>query len=292
MKNKETPRSRQNSSPRQASKVPLTYYRSRSKPEGLDSPFVKKEPFSAVSRMRNFLGRLIDGIVVLVIIVGLIYSLLVSGSAKVQASSTIYHPASVYQAAAQKYVGSFTNRNKITFNGQAIATSLQKQFPEIQSVNVELPILSQTPVVHLNIAKPSLVLNNNDSSYVVDSAGVAVAQATTDQSNQLITIVDHSGFVAKKGQQAISADAVQFITNLVAQLNHANVPVKSLSLPAQAEELDLYTKDQSYYVKFYLGGDVLQEAGQFLAARHNFTNTHQQPSQYLDVRVAGRVYYK
>jgi hypothetical protein len=70
------------------------------------------------------------------------------------------------------------------------------------------------------------------------------------------------------------------------------VSIKSLTLPKSVQELDLHTSDRTYFVKFYLGGDALQQTGQFLAARHQFDITNSQPAEYLDVRVAGKIFYK
>ncbi|MGH7156635.1 MAG: hypothetical protein ACREGG_00760, partial [Candidatus Saccharimonadales bacterium] len=87
-------------------------------------------------------------------------------------------------------------------------------------------------------------------------------------------------------------DSVGFINTVIAECKHSKVPISSLVLPTTPQELDLHTADQPYYVKFYLGGDVLNEAGQFLAARNHFAQTKQSPSQYLDVRVQGKIFYK
>jgi hypothetical protein len=70
------------------------------------------------------------------------------------------------------------------------------------------------------------------------------------------------------------------------------VSVSSLTLPKTAQELDLRTKDRPYYVKFYLGGDALLQAGQFLATRRQFDTSNTQPAEYLDVRVEGKIFYK
>jgi hypothetical protein len=70
------------------------------------------------------------------------------------------------------------------------------------------------------------------------------------------------------------------------------VTITSLSLPSKPSELDLRTKDRPYFVKFYMGGDALTQAGQFLAARAQFDRQNHQPADYLDVRVAGKIFYK
>jgi len=258
------------------------------------SPFDNSRP-PAIGRIRKIFGGLFD-LTVLVSFIGfIIYSMLVSPTPKIITNSQTYHPIADYKKAAQQYLGSLTNRNKITLNEQAIVQKLQERFPEIAGAYIELPVLSQTPLIHLNIAQPSFTLINNNFSYIVDSQGVAVAKSNQENIspiNNNIYVTDQSGFIAKAGLQVMSASAVQFIDSLTAQLKHANVPVKAIVLPPLAQELYLQTTDRPYLVKFFLGGDVLQQTGQFLASRHQFDTKGGQPSTYLDVRVPGKVYYK
>ena len=64
-------------------------------------------------------------------------------------------------------------------------------------------------------------------------------------------------------------------------------------MPAAENELDMYLTGQSYYVKFNLAdSSPLQEVGTFLAVRQNLQQQGITPSQYIDVRVDGRAYYK
>lgn len=285
-------RPRQRVTQRQTSKVPLTFYRAGESASSTESPFKKKET-PAANRISRFFTRLLDGVIVIALAACLLYSLFVKDTPKVTLNSEVYHSAGVYKEAAHNYLGALKNRNKVTFSEKSIVNSLQQQFPEIAGASIELPILSETPIVHLSIANPSFILKNNGNSYVVNSAGVAAATANQLPNIQNLAVVqDRSGFKAQSGQQVMSADSVTFINDLVKQLNHARVPISQLILPPSAQEIDLKTKDTSYFVKFFLGGDVLQETGQLLAMRHQFSAAHTQPSQYLDVRVPGKAYYK
>jgi cell division septal protein FtsQ len=285
-------RPRQRALPRQNSKVPLTFYRGRESSTASESPFKNKEQ-PGPSRLSRFFARLLDGVIIVALLACLLYSLFVKDTPKVTLNSEIYHSRSAYEAAAHKYLSTLTNRNKITLNEEAIINSLQAEFPEISSASVELPILAETPVIHINIANPSFILSSSGSSYIVSSDGVAIDPAGKLQNSKNLTIVtDQSGFNTKAGERVMSASSVQFINSLIAQMKHANIGIGQLVLPPLAQELDLKTSDKPYFVKFYLGGDVQQQAGQFLASRHQFDSTNTQPTQYLDVRVPGKVFYK
>ena len=274
-------------------KAPATkYYRSGSISDK-SSPFETAQQKMPKPVVRKLLFGAADTLVLIALIFGLIYSLLVRPDPQISTTSTAYQQISVYRQAAIKQFQILKNRNKITLDEQGIIKSLQAQFPEIASASVELPLFSESPIVHLNIAAPTFFMSSGGNLYIVDSQGYVVAKAgSLPAIKNLAHLSDQSGFKIHLGQQAMSSANVAFINTLVAETNRAKVPISSLTLPALAQELDLRTSDRGYFVKFFLGGDVLQQAGQFLAARHNFDQTGSQPTQYLDVRVPGKIYYK
>jgi hypothetical protein len=293
MKNKERERQpRHRNSQGSAKKPPLTFYRSAD-PAHEGSPFRQKELHPAVGKLRSFFAAFLDAVIIIALLVLLAYSLIIRPDARVQLNSELFHSAAEYQAAANKILKGIKYSNKISFSEQDAAAKLEKQFPEIASVHIELPIISQTPVVHLKIASPSFVIISKGHSFIVDSEGVAVADAANfPKADGLIKVDDQTGFADQLGKQVMSSSSVQFINAVANQSKHANVPISSLTLPNAAQELDLRTSDRPYYVKFFLGGDSTLQSGQFLATRHQFDTTNSQPAEYLDVRVSGKIFYK
>ena len=277
--------------PTPADLVPLTYYRTGGR-SSKTSPFEKK-PVVPASRFHKTLVRLADLAVIAVILFCLIYSLIVRPNAEVLLSDKSYRAESVYSTAASRLFREFKNRNKVTLDGQSIVKSLRKQFPEIASASVELPLFAEIPRLHLNISSPSIFLHSGNSTYVIDAAGVAVAKTSgLPNIKNLPNVIDQTGFETTVGKQVLSAQAVSFINDIVAQCKHASVSIQSMTLPARAQELDLRTADENYYIKFFLGSDPTQQIGQFLAARHQFASGGDQPSEYLDVRVVGKIFFK
>jgi hypothetical protein len=274
------------------SKVPLTYYRSaKGDDNSSSSPFEgSRKP---VSGFRKLLSRTIDSLAVLALVLLLCYSLIVKSTPNFSIDSTAYHPAEAYKNALISKLKDVKNRNKITFDEAEIVNSLHVQFPEIASAHIELPLFNQTPKVSLNISKPSFLFKAADKSYIIDADGVAIGESSDFPAiKNLPVIEDQTGFTAVKGRTIMSADGASFINSVLAQCKHFSIPVSSLTLPALAQELDLRTSDKPYFVKFYLGGDALQQTGQFLSTRKQLESTHKEPAQYLDVRIPGKVFYK
>ena len=256
---------------------------------GSPSPFRKKIPIKPRS---SWLNRTAIWLLALIVIGGSIYSLFVNRSPKIILNSTAYHPAAVYRQAAFEQAGGLNYRTKLTYNERSVVDSLRLKFPEISSASIEMPIIGQSPVIRLTVASPRYIYIGGGQKYILDSDGVIISVPTLDNYKNLLSLTDTSNIKVGSGNKILGSDAVGFIDQIIAQCQSAHVPISALTLPAAAQELDLTTKDAAFFTKFYLGGDPVIQAGQFLSARHDFTANHITPSQYLDVRVSGKVFYK
>ena len=264
------------------------YYRSSSQSA---SPSSSKKGKGVAIKTR--LGHLIDWLVIGLVIVGLAYTLLVKPEPKVIMTSQAYHPEQTYRRAAISSLQSWRNHNKVTFDQSGLIKDLQNQFPEVEKIDLELPLFSQRPLLRLNVSEPAIVLKSGSETYIVSSSGKAITnQANLSKNPKLVIVEDQSGFKSTISTQVMSAEEVNFITALQKQLAASRIPVRSLVLPAAAKELHLRTTDQPYFVKFYLGGDPAVQAGQLAAARQKFNSSSEHPSQYLDVRVEGKIFYR
>lgn len=229
----------------------------------------------------------------IVLVAGFVYAVIIKPEPKVLVDDTAYHPASVYQSAAQATLKSLRNHSKLTLDRSGISSAMKRQFPEISFVELKLPLLRQIPTFIINIAAPTFNLSSANNLYVVGANGVVVAASgQLPNLSKLPTVIDQSGFAPSPGKQVLATSAIAFINTILAQCQRAGVNVQSLTLPATPQSLELRASGSPYFVKFDLDGDATLQAGQYLAAKHKFDSENTQPSQYLDVRVAGKIYYK
>jgi hypothetical protein len=273
----------------------MTYYRS-GPPTDSPSPFKKAD---APRRKRQWTGRLLDWCIVVAVIALAIYGLSLDAKPDVEVDSDTYRPGLAYKQAAAEAMNGLKYRTKLTFDEKALSDKLKRKYPEISSVSADLSLFSRTPKLHIAVAQPSLVFEGTAGTFganqhmIVDAKGTVVGPASDFASIRgLPSIRDDTGFGARTGESALSRSDVDFILTIIAQAKKAKLPIKSLTFPRSAQELDLRTADRPYYVKFYLSGDPLLQSGQFLAARHQFDQQNKQPKQYLDVRVSGKIFYK
>jgi cell division septal protein FtsQ len=146
-------------------------------------------------------------------------------------------------------------------------------------------------------AESQLSKINNRNKITFDEQGLAAALKTqfpeirgvqvelpllSEKPTINLAIDQPSFFLDSRGARYIIDSSGRAVTEAKRLPNIKNLPQK----------LDLRAKDQPYFVKFYLGGDPLAQIGQYLAARHHFNEAGQQPAEYLDVRVPGKVFFK
>jgi hypothetical protein len=201
------------------------------------------------------------------------------------------------QAADQAVSDSLLNRSKLTLNASRIDTELLGQFPELSDVHVSAPVIGSKPVVTLTAATPALqLMTGNGGTFVIDTTGkavVLVSNVSNPAALHLPLVVDKTNLPVKLGQPALSESSVAFMREIVAQLAAKHVNVSKLTLPAAANEIDASLQGRAYTVKFNTqSSSARQQAGTFLAVVTRLDKLHTQPSQYVDVRVEGRAYYK
>ncbi len=235
------------------------------------------------------------------IIISVINVLSVSPHAKVEpltaskTSSAFLRSQAEYQVAADKLLASsIWNRNKITINTGGISQQLVAQFPELSSASITLPLLAHRPIVYVQPAQASLVVAADNGAFVIDQTGkVLMPAANLPTAHNLPQIVDQSGLQISANHQVLTADDVNFVQTVLAELAAKHVAVSSMVLPATSRELDVYIAGQPYFVKFNLQNtDARQQAGTYLAAAAQLQRQHITPAHYIDVRVDGRAYYQ
>ena len=241
-------------------------------------------------------------LVAIIVLLAALSTLLVAPNAKVSplinggASKAFLRNQAEYQAAADKLLSSsIWNRNKVTINTDGIGSQMLKQFPELDSVSVTLPLFGHQPTVYVQPARAALVVAANNGAFVVDTSGKALMpSANLPTAHNLPQVVDQSGLPVRLNQQVLTADDVNFIQTILGQLSAKHVAVSSMVLPSTSRELDVYISGQPYFVKFNLedSGNARQQAGTYLATAAELQREHVTPAHYIDVRVDGRAYYQ
>jgi hypothetical protein len=232
--------------------------------------------------------------------VSLLSALSLTNSVKMQEigpvkSSTLFHNQTAYQASADTALGSSVwSRNKVTINTSQLSSTLLRSFPELSSATVTLPLLSHRPIVYISYTEPAIIIHNQTGSFVLDNTGKVLVPTNTEAVNLgLPTVTDLSGIKLAANAQVLSGSDISFIRTVVAGLHAKQVASADMTLPAAASELDVAIAGKPYFVKFNLHANSAKlQIGSLLAVQQRLAQQGIAPSQYIDVRVDGRAYYK
>lgn len=252
---------------------------------------------------RRGLDRLkhVPTLVALVVIVGCaLYASMLSSSPRVHIVATengksLQRPVEVYAEATAAAMGdSVFNKSKFTFNSQQVASKLRQQFPEVASVIVSVPIVGKRPVVSLAISSPVLVLATNSGAYYVSDSGTPLVKVSdvAKPLENIMTVSDESGLPVTPGTQVLPTETVTYIRDVIWQLQATQTQTQSITLPADANELQLRLVNQPYVVRLNTTLDPRVSVGTFLAVKSRLEGSGTIPKEYIDVRVEERVYYK
>ena len=257
-----------------------------------------------LTKTRPWYLKAINILVLLLVLVFIAYDLILSTTPKLiitgDTNTTKLFSVSraKYQAAADKlFTRSISTRTKITIDTSNISLKLQKQFPELSSVSVSLPLIGHQPTITVVPAQPALIVTSQGKlgSFLVATDGRVLASNTSVwPKNSLPKIIDETGINYEVGRITMSPSDISFIQLVSEQFTAKSIAITSMTLPAQSRELDVYISGEPYFIQFNLedNTDALQQIGTYFATRQYLINNQISPSQYIDAMVVGRVYYK
>jgi len=195
----------------------------------------------------------------------------------------------VYRTDTEKILSSSAlNRFKLTLNTRGTAEALKAKHPEIQYASVTAPVFGSSPKVSLTLMRPVALLQSAGRVYGLDSTGHIVS---AESAAGLVRVVDESNVTPVPGERFLPVATVKAVVSIAEQASAAGLEVTSASLPQGSPyEVSVRLQDKPYAVRFNLESDILQQSGAMIATiKHLGTN---QPGEYMDVRVQGKVYYK
>lgn len=256
----------------------------------------QQKPPQKPNRQRRFKlsTRQISALLVLLLAIAILpFTQLNPANADVRVSSVVYRPKNAYEQAVKAELSKMLNRSFFTLDERAVSENLRKKFPEVASASVTSKPFGRAIKVKITTKTPSFIISNQSGEFIVDSSGLAVTKVISPiQTKGLIRLEDKTGFDVKAGQQVFSSQDMQFITQLTEGLRLNGTSIGRLELPAIAKQLRLYQGGVDYYIKFHTGGDAKLQLGSFLAVSKQLASEGKQPSEYIDVRVEGKVFYR
>ncbi len=253
----------------------------------------KAKPQPALSKL--IYSNITISICLLVIISSMLYATLLSSAIKLSISppgSFVYRQKNDYQLfISQEINKSVLNNFKPSFSKTKLITAIKASYPEVKDASITVPVLGRKPVIDLELFKPAFNLIQNGQIFIGNENGKLLAQVNSPN-NKIITITDESKISDQVGTAPISSQDMALINEVALQLNSQSINLSRLVLPNIPNELHIYTEGRNYYLKFALNGSPRMQSGAAVAAIHKLDKDGIVPSEYIDLRIEDKAFYK
>ena len=234
-------------------------------------------------------------VVITVLTISAVYSLTLSFEPTVTIEGTKYRNNDAYQAIIRKELSANPlNLTKPTLQRKELEKKLKEQIPEARTIVVAAPLLGRQPNVKILMDEPAAVMKQPGSTdLIVSERGrLLLAANQSSSTTNLPVISNQSGITGKAGEQFLRPDDMSSLSSLFEQVKLAGSSA-SYILPAQPREVIMLEPGRgAYQVRLLFGDTLLQQYGALRATQKKLQELGQVPSEYVDARLATKIFYK
>ncbi|HUD03594.1 MAG TPA: hypothetical protein VMR51_02285 [Patescibacteria group bacterium] len=235
--------------------------------------------------------------VIAVLIVTLGYLGTLNHNPYVSIDGPAYRSLSNYQKTVASVFGhSFKDQIKPLLNSGKLEVAVEQVVPEAQSVVVKSTLFGHRPEVKITTADPLAIFSQPGSTgYIISVRGHLLLPVgdSNIQLSSLPVLQNQTGLNGKAGEQFMIPDEATAFANLLVQLKaDDNLSAVSFSLSVTPQELLVHEPGRGYSDKFLLNADIAKQYGALRATEKKLNSMGQTPAEYIDVRLADKVYYK
>lgn len=196
-----------------------------------------------------------------------------------------------YRAAIDTYLVSHPNERFIfSLRQAALLQAIQKQYPEVRTVAVDVQPWLRAARVTVQLRTPIASWTIGATKYYIDSSGVAFQKNLGTEPT--LVVEDNTG-IDPTGNAAVASERmIRYIGRLVALVQQNGLTVERLELPpSTSREVDVYLAGKVYPIKTDIDRDPAGQVADLVQATGYLTRSGIVPS-YADVRVSSKLYYK
>ncbi|HEX6258430.1 MAG TPA: hypothetical protein VFZ48_03045 [Candidatus Saccharimonadales bacterium] len=257
----------------------------------LKSPRLKEHELRAQRR------KLFMGAVALLCAAGLIYWLLTQFTARI--SAIIYTPAPLqspdtphYTEAIQSYLrGRPLERFSFSLDEGRLTAYVQQKMPEVEQVRLNSDGALGSDTFTIKLRMPEVGWRVKDTQYYVDGNGASFK--VNYFKPPAVTIKDESG-VSPSGTSALASQRfLGFVGRVVALTNASGIgTVKQVVIPpGTARSVEIGLKGKGTVIKMHIDRDPASQVEDARLSMKHF-RAHNLKPKYVDVRVAGKAYFR
>lgn len=198
---------------------------------------------------------------------------------------------SQYQEAFESYYAARpAERFRFVLNQDALLSHVQAEYPEIRSIRINPGSNLGEASITLTAREPIARWNIEGSNKYVDGDGIVFSKNYFGDPE--LQIVDESGLPASSSKIIASDRFLGFIGRVVAKSHGSGLPVNKVTIPLLTTRQVAVTLEGSE-TQYKLSVDrSAGEQVEDIARISNYLTNNQLAPGYVDVRLAGKAYYK
>lgn len=176
--------------------------------------------------------------------------------------------------------------NYFTVGGLNLNRTLPEQEPRIKTVSVskQFPSTINVKVVE---RQPGVVWVSAGENWEIDIEGVVIGAASN---KPMATVLDTANIPVKPGDRVAPSRFVRFVQAIADTLpSQTNLKIENFKVPESTSEVYV-TTNKGYIIKFDTTRSAAEQLRDLAIVLRNLGG--KTPSQYIDLRVEGRAYYK
>ena len=219
---------------------------------------------------------------------------------KTAASSNAYQPPEVYETKINDLLrSSFRSRSKLLLNSSRFEAQIQAEFPEVANATAVIPLAGRTLQIGLEFAEPLLRLQMPQNQQgIVSQNGILVFSDSAAEINATyaslpslsIPLVDF-----KQKEQVLTSDEANLLALLMSEFDGSashRPAISSVEFDVKKREMKVRFKSEAYYAKLTPEREARAQIGALVAILNEMTDKGLEITDYVDVRVEGRVFIK
>lgn len=174
-----------------------------------------------------------------------------------------------------------------TSGGLKLNRTLPEQEPRIKTATVAKTFPS-TLTIAIVEREPGVVWVSAGQNWEVDIEGVIIGAAGSKK--PMATVIDTANIPVKPGDRVAPGRFVRFTQDIADGLpSQTGLKIENFQVPESTSEVYVKT-DKGYSIKFDTTRSALEQLKDLSTVIKNLNG--KVPSQYIDLRVAGRAYYQ
>ena len=192
---------------------------------------------------------------------------------------------------SNKYIKAlFTGSNWIFIDSGSLKSQLQKTFTGQESITVK-KIFPNRIEVKTDEQQSAIIWKTGNQRYVVSINGRSLSEIKDQNTNGLPVVIDGSSIPIKVGDRVVSRDFVDFVIKLNDYFRDNKIEVEQIYVNETTSELNAKLKD-GYVVKFNTSDPADSQTRSLSASLALIKSQNKKPSEYIDLRVTGKAFYK